>query len=396
MEETKRLYFGNPYLRDFSARIVKRGAQEGRPVLVLDQTCFYPESGGQPSDKGTLSGVNVLQVFEAEGKIFHVVESDILSEEVIGNIDWTTRFDHMQQHAGQHVLSQSFFELYKAETLSFHLGEEVSTLEMDLRNLTEDQAAKIEERANAVVYEDREIKSYFVTEEQVEEIPLRRPPKKHGLIRVVEVAGFDYSACGGTHPYRTGEIGPVKILKWDRIRDNIRFEFVCGKRAMKDYALKHSLLREMALRFTVIESEVPASVEKISTELKDQKKRMKKIQDRLMQFEAQEMIQKAEGRIIKETSTERTVEETRHLALNIINSGEFIVLFGSMVEGRGHLVLAASASLGFDTRELIPIVSPLVEGKGGGSPSLVEIFAPETSNIEKALDHAFQYVLEKI
>jgi alanyl-tRNA synthetase len=396
VEETKKLYFDFPYQRDFSARIVERRTQEGRPALVLDQTCFYPESGGQPFDIGTLAGVNVLQVFEAEGKIVHVVENDILSEEVIGNIDWTTRFDHMQQHAGQHVLSQSFFELYKAETLSFHLGEEVSTLEMDLRNFTEDQAARIEERANAVVFENREIKSYFVSEEQVKAIPLRRPPKKHGLIRVVEVAGFDFSACGGTHPYRTGEIGLVKILKWDRIRDNIRFDFVCGKRAMKDYALKHSILREMALSFTVIESEVPASVAKISTELKDQKKRMKKIQERLMQLEAQEMIQKAEGRIIKGTSAERTVEGTRHLALNIINSGEFIVLFGSIMEGRGHLILAASESLGFDTRELIPIVSPLVEGKGGGSPSLVEIFAPVTSNIEKALDHAFQYVLEKI
>lgn len=396
MEETKRLYFEDAYLREFAARIIGRDEHGGHPALLLDQTCFYPESGGQPSDRGTIEGVNVIGVFEQDGKIFHSVEKDVPSERVSGSIDWEKRFDHMQQHAGQHVLSQCFFELYEAETLSFHLGETESTIEIDMRDLTGEQAEEIEKRANAVVFENRAIKTYFVTEEQVRGIPLRRPPKKHGLIRVVEVDGFDYSACGGTHPQRTGEIGPVKILKWDRIRNNIRFEFICGKRAMSDYSLKHNILREMAVRFCVSETEVAASVEKVSAELKGQKKKLKTIEERLVQFEAQERIRQAEGRIILEVFDEGTVEGTRHLALNIIKGGKFVVLFGLKAGERGHLILASSEGLGFDVRELIPVVSPVVRGKGGGGQTLVEIFTPESENIRKALDRAFLYVEKKI
>ena len=393
-KETKRLYFENPYQIEFHAHVLERLKHDGNPTLILDQTCFYPESGGQPSDKGTVDGVAVLQVIEADGRILHCIEKEILAEEVTGYIDWGTRFDHMQQHAGQHVLSQSFFELFRAETLSFHLGEETSTVEIDLRSLSEEQAESVERRANALVFEDREIKNYFVSQEQVKEIPLRKPPQKKDHIRVVEVSDFDYSACGGTHPRRTGEIGPVKILKGDRVRNNVRCEFVCGQRALADYVLKHRILRDLAVRFTVNESEVPGSVDKISAELKDQKKKMKKIRERLLHFEAQEMIQKAQGRIIKEVFAERTVEETRHLALNIIKGGEFIVLFGLALEGRGHLILAVSEGLGLDIRELISIVSPLVKGKGGGSPTLVEIFTPDPSNIEQALETALSHILK--
>jgi len=394
--ETRKLYFEDPYQRTFKARVIERTVYEGKPALILNQTCFYPESGGQPADRGTIEKANVIHVLEANGTIQHVVENDIMADEISGAIDWAKRFDHMQQHAGQHVLSQCFFELYRAETLSFHLGEEVSTLEMDLRDFADEQAAKIEEKANAVVFEDREIKSFFVSDEQIQGIPLRRPPKKKGLIRVIEVADFDYSACGGTHPSRTGEIGPVKILKWDRIRNNIRFEFVCGRRAVLDYALKHRLLRDLAVSFTVSVSEVPESVGKISAELKDIKKKMKKIQEHLKHFEAQEMIRKTgEEGIIRDVFEEGTVEGTRQLALNIIKAGDFIVLFGLKLEERGHLILAASEGLGFDARQLIPVVSPLVNGKGGGGPTLVEIFAPEMENIEKALDQALQFIQEK-
>jgi alanyl-tRNA synthetase len=394
--ETKRLYFEDPYRTEFFAQVLERTTHEGRHALVLDQTCFYPESGGQPSDKGKIDGIDVLQVFERNGLILHLVEREIVSEKIKGLVDWKTRFDHMQQHAGQHVLSQCFHQLFKAKTLSFHLGEQASTIEVDMRNLAQGQAARAEELANALIFEDREIKTYFVSQEEIEGVPLRKPPQKRGLIRVVEISEFDFTACGGTHPRRTGEIGPVKILKWDRIRDNVRFEFVCGKRAVADYVLKHSILRELAVRFTVGESDVPGLVEKLSNELKDQKKLMKRAQEKLSRFEAQEIAQKVEGRIIREVFTERSVEEAKNLALNIIKDGDFIVLFGVILEDRGHLILASSETTGFDTRDLIPIVSPLVNGKGGGSQALVEIFAPEISKIGMALDSAFEHVKTKL
>ena len=385
-EETKKLFHEDAYKIEFEANVVERYQLEQKFTLVLDQTCFYPESGGQPSDKGTLNGITVVHVEEREGKILHFLEKNISGEKVSGIIDWEKRFDFMQQHAGQHILSQSLFELFQAKTLSFHMGALSSTIEIDKRNISDEESERIEERANTVVFQNSEIKSYFVAEKDIEKVPLRKPSQKKGQIRVIEVSDFDYSACGGTHPRRTGEIGLIKILKWDRIRNNVRCEFVCGKRALQDYSLKNSILRQIAVRFTVSEKEVPGSLEKLFSELKDQKRKNKKILDKLIQLEAQKMVQEAEGHIIKEIFFEGTFDETKRLALNIINGGEFIVLFGLNLESRGHLILACSESLSLDMRELIPIVSPMVEGKGGGSPSLVEIFAKNNKNIEKALD----------
>lgn len=391
-EGTKRLYFENPYQIEFEARVVERLSWREKPAVVLDQTCFYPESGGQPSDRGTLNGIEVLGVLEEDSKILHLLEDDISAGEVKGKIDWQTRFDFMQQHAGQHILSQSFHELYQAETLSFHLGEVTSTVEIDLRKVAEEEVERVETRANDIVFQDREIKSYFIPEEKISSIPLRKPPKKKGLIRVVEVSDFDYSACGGTHPSKTGEVGLIKILKWEKIRNNVKFEFVCGQRASKDYAWKNRDLRELSNMFTVSEREVLTSVEKLQSDLKSQRKKTRKMQERVSQYEAQEIIRNTEGRIIKDVFTGRTPDEVRCLALDIIKKGDFIVLYALREKERGHLVFACSENLKCDMRELVPLVSPLIKGKGGGNPSLVQIGAEEAENLELALDKAYEFI----
>ena len=391
-EGTKRLYFENPYQIEFEARVVERLSRREKLAVVLDQTCFYPESGGQPSDRGTLNGMEVLGVLEEDSKILHLLEDDISAEEVKGKIDWQTRFDFMQQHAGQHILSQSFHELYQAETLSFHLGEVTSTVEIDLRKVAEEEVERVETRANDIVFQDREIKSYFIPEEKISSIPLRKPPKKKGLIRVVEVTDFDYSACGGTHPSKTGEVGLIKILKWEKIRNNVKFEFVCGQRASKDYTWKNRDLRELSNMFTVSEREILTSVEKLQSDLKSQRKKTRKMQERVSQYEAQEIIRNTEGRIIKDVFTGRTPDEVRCLALNIIKKGDFIVLYALREGERGHLVFACSENLNCDMRELVPLVSPLIKGKGGGNPSLVQIGAEEAENLELALDKAYEFI----
>ncbi|MCK4555982.1 MAG: hypothetical protein KAU47_00595, partial [Candidatus Aminicenantes bacterium] len=372
-QETKRLYLDDPYQVEFEARIVEKGMRENKPAVILDQTCFYPESGGQPHDKGWVDGIEVLKVFEEEGRIVHILEKDVEAESIKGKIDRETRFDHMQQHSGQHILSQCFHELLEAETLSFHLGEDVSTLEMDLRKVSDEDVERVEKRANQVVFQDREVKIHSLPEDKIGTLPLRRPPKKKGIIRVVEVSDFDYSACGGTHVRRTGEVGLIKILRWERIRDNIRFEFVCGSRALQDYTLKNRILRDLSNRLTVHEQEVPSSIERLFSDLKSQKTAIKKMREKVAQHEAQEFIQNAEGKIIKKIFQEKTHEEMRFLALNIIRKGDFAVLFGLKEKERGLLILACSEKLNIDMRELVPLVSPLINGKGGGNPSLVEL-----------------------
>jgi len=323
--ETKRLYFDDPYRTEFAARIIDRENYKGRPAVVLDQTCFYPESGGQPADHGYLNDIVVLDVQEHEGRIMHMLEEELSDEKITGRIDWTTRFDHMQQHAGQHVLSQCFFERLQGETRSFHLGQEVSTLEIGIQNITEAEKEKIEYRANQIVFANKEIKSYFVSEENIGRVPLRRPPKISGQIRVIEVDGFDYSACGGTHPNFTGEIGLIKILKWERIRNNVRFEFVCGHRARQDYSRKNRLLLTVATRFTAGEHEVPELLEKLFADLKEQKKRNKKLKTNLAAYEAKAIMEETSEPIIKKTYVDREPEEVRSLALNIIKNPDNVL-----------------------------------------------------------------------
>ena len=395
-QETKRLYLEDPYRVEFEARVVEKGLREQKPALILDQTCFYPESGGQPYDQGRIDGKRVIKVFEEGERIIHVLDKDIDAESISGKIDWQRRFGHMQQHTGQHILSQSFIELFGAKTFSFHLGESVSTLEIGLRKASDEEVERVEKRANEIVFEDREVKIHFLSEDEVGRLPLRKPPPKKKRIRVVEVSDFDYTACGGTHVGRTGEVGLVKILRWERIRDNVRFEFLCGNRALQDYSAKNRILRELSNRYTVHESEVLSVVEKLSSDLKSQKQTSRKLQQKIAQYEAQEIIKKAEKSIISQTFTDRTHEEVRNLALNIIHGGDFIVLLGLKGKERGHLILARSEGFDIDMRELIPLVSPLIKGKGGGNPSLVELVAEDKDKIDAALGEARTWIEKKI
>lgn len=395
-KRTERLYFKSPYQVEFEARVIKTTFYQGKPALVLDRTCFYPEGGGQPADGGTLNGVQVRTVLEENGEILHVTEKEVTSDKVTGRIDWNRRFDHMQQHAGQHVLSQCFVQLFGAETRSFHLGERTSTLEIDKREMTEEEVEGVEQLANAIVFENREIKSQFIKEEEIPKVPLRRPPKKEGAIRVVEVSDFDHSACGGTHPHRTGEIGTIKIIRWERIRNNIRLEFLCGGRALRDYIQKHKDMRHLSNQLTVDESEVLSSFEKIISDLKARKSQTRKMQEKLIQYEAEKLMQEADERIIRKIYTEKTPEEIRLLVLTVIKKGEYIVLFGLKGEERAHAFLACSESIGLDMRELVPVVSPLIKGKGGGRPSLVEIAGEKKEHLKTALEKAHELVSQKL
>jgi alanyl-tRNA synthetase len=385
---TRRLYFEDAYLREFNASVLERRTLEGNPALVLDRTCFYPESGGQPCDRGTLEGVEVLQVLEADGVILHVLREDVRAGSVRGLIDWPTRFDHMQQHTGQHILSQAFFEILKGETVGFHLGPEVSTLEIGLRTLSDEDLDRVEVRANAVVWEDREVKTYFVPEEKIDTVPLRRPPKKQGLLRIVEVAGYDYSACGGTHCRRSGEVGLIKVLGIEKIRGRVRFEFLCGGRALADFRMKDRGLRAIAASFSVLPRDAAAQVEKLAAESKTMKKRARRLEERLASFDAQEIIRGASAKIISGVLEDRTPEEARFLALHIIRSGEFAVVYGTASESQGHLILARADSLATDLRGLIPVVGAVAPVKGGGGPSLVELVTPEKDKLGAAVDAA--------
>ncbi len=383
---TVRLYFEDAYLREFEAAIVRRETREGKPIAVLDRTAFYPESGGQPADRGTLNGIKVLDVQEDGEDILHTLESEIGGDRVKGVIDWPLRFDRMQQHSGQHILSEAFLAAVHGETRSFHLGDDVSTLEIGLPGITEPELERVEKAANAVIFEDREVKTYFVPPEKISEVPLRRPPKKEGTLRIVEVAGYDYSACGGTHVRRAGEIGLIKVTRWEKIRGNLRFDFLCGGRALADYTAKNRVSRSLAGSFSVADKDVPAAVEKLQAELKAQKKSARTMQEALAGYEAHEIVEKNPGKIIRKVFKDKSPEEVRFLALKVIRHAPRVVLFAAVAHPQSHTILARSEEIGVDLREFAPLVSSTVSGKGGGGPSLVEIVTQDDSKLEEALE----------
>jgi len=398
MPETRRLYYDDAYLLEFDAEVAERTVHEGSPAVVLDATAFYPESGGQPWDRGTLGGVEVLKVLDLDGTILHVLKAEIASGRVTGKIDRTTRLDHMQQHTGQHVLSQAFWELLKGETLSFHMGPDISTLEIGLKAIDDAGGDRVEDRANAIVWEDREVKTYFVPEERIGEVPLRRPPKKQGLLRVVEVDGFDYSACGGTHVGRTGEIGLIKLGGIEKIRGNLRFEFLCGGRALRDYRAKDRTVRKLSAAFSCPAADVSGHVERLSAEGKALKRRAHGIAERLAAFEAAEIVrdasERASGRVIAGVFEDKTPEETRFLALNIIKKGQFAVAYGAAGESQGHLIVARSEAIQTDLRRLTPVIGAMVPVKGGGGPSLIELVTVEKSRLRDIVDAAASWLRE--
>ena len=392
MAETKKLYFEDAYLIEFDARVIEKREIEGRPAIILDRTAFYPEAGGQSCDRGTIDGIAVLQVVEDGEAIVHVLERAIEADTVHGRIDWPRRFDRMQQHSGQHILSQAFYEVVKGATMSFHIGEDVSSVEIGVPKISDADLDRVEARANAVLFEDREIKTYFVPEERIGAVPLRKPPKKEGPIRVVEVSGFDYSACGGTHCRRAGEIGLIKVTKADRIRNNLRFEFVCGGRALRDYQEKNRTVRQAAAFFSVADRDVATTVGKSLTEIKALKKKARKLEERIASYEAREIIHGAQGKVIQAVFEDKSPEEARFLAVQVIHHAELIVLFGAHGENQSHLILAAAEGLGLDVRTLIPAVSAVVQVRGGGSPSLVELVTTEKDKLGPALEAARKFL----
>jgi alanyl-tRNA synthetase len=393
---TERLYYDDPYLARFEAAVVERTLFEGRPALVLDRTAFYPESGGQPWDTGVIEGAAVVKVVEEDGRLLHVLDREVAADRVTGRIDWPRRFDHMQQHTGQHILSQAFYELVEGETLAFHLGEDFSTLEIGLASITDESLDRVEARANEVVWEDREVRCYYVEEEKIGEVPLRRPPKKHGLLRVVEVAGYDYSACGGTHCRRSGEVGLVKVTGQEKIRGRLRFQFLCGRRALVDYSLKNRELRRIGALFSSSWSGLAGLVEKQAAEARDLKRTAKKLEEELFSYEAAGLAAAAGGGVIVKSFEDRTPQGVRFLALSLTRQGRFCVVFGAKTEAQAHLILARHAEVGLDLRGVVPAVSAAAAFKGGGGPSLVELVTSDKDKLAEALRLAEDWVREKL
>ncbi|MGA9770898.1 MAG: DHHA1 domain-containing protein [Blastocatellia bacterium] len=400
MQTTERLYFTDSSLLQFPATIIDVRATERGYEVQLDRTAFYPTGGGQPNDTGLLGDARVIDVFENDdGVIYHVVSqlgALAPGQSVEGRIDRARRLDHLQQHSGQHILSQAFVHACRAETRSFHLGAQSSTIDIELQTPTSEQMHAAEEIANEIIFEDRPMRVHLLSEEEAQRLPLRKETPLRGQIRVIEVEGYDYSPCGGTHAARAGQIGLIAIKGFERAKKMTRVEFVCGHRALEEYRAANSIAATVAQLFS---AERDASVELVRRAIQENKSLKRRIRDLLelaMTAEAAEMSAQATStgqfKIIQATFDGRDLEEVRMLATKIVQAEPAIALLGTKDAGAARLIFARSASLTENMGQLLAEACQVLGGRGGGKPDMAQGGGPDVAK----LDEAIKLAAEKI
>jgi alanyl-tRNA synthetase len=393
---TERLYYTDAYLRGFDARIVDR-ANDGR-TIYLDRTAFYPTSGGQPFDTGTLAGIALTDVVDEGERIAHILASPAPAVDTVhGDIDWTRRFDHMQQHTGQHLLSAIFAETFELETVSVHFGAESSTLDLDTESLPQKTLLAAERMANVAIAEPRAVTVSF--EDAATVTGLRKPPPREGELRVVTIEALDRSACGGTHVRSTAEIGSVLMRRTERVRKTTRVEFVCGLRAVRAARADHELISAMALSVGVAPSELIAKTKAQAEELRAAQSARREAASALDAYRARELFDEAtpdpSGRrrvVVRRAAGAAgsiggagSIEELRSLAQAVIALGD--VLFVGTLATPPTILVASSGSGPAATDAGAALKKVLADhgGRGGGNARIAQGTVPSLEALDSAV-----------
>jgi alanyl-tRNA synthetase len=398
---TDRLYYTDPYLRAFDATIARVDRLDGRVLVTLDRTAFYPTSGGQPFDTGRLGSLRVIDVVDEEdGSITHVLDTTRVveprtpnpeprtnpepgtvnlepSQSVHGDIDWDRRFDHMQQHTGQHLLSAAFDKLFGVRTLSFHLGAAVSTIDL-ARDMSVAEIAAAEDEANRVVWEDRPVTIRFADAEEAARLPLRKEPARGGILRLIDVEQFDLSACGGTHVRRTGGVGVIAVANWERFKGGLRLEFLCGGRAVGGYRALRDSITASVRRLSVLPAELPMAIERLQGDAREHKHLITRLQDNLTGYRAAELRASAEEVALEAVGNEsggrcllvaRVVDgdaaALKNLAAAVVSQPGFLAV---LVSGAtpAVVVVARSSDVRASAQQLVGRLTAEFGGRGGG------------------------------
>lgn len=399
-----RLYYTDSYICQFQAQIIERVQHKNRLAVVLDKSYFYPTSGGQPADRGVLNGTAVLDVSirPEDGAVLHWMAGELHGDAVTAEIDWPRRFDHMQQHTGQHILSQGFIQVAEAQTVSFHLSDNSVTIDLDTTSLTPAQVNYVEQLANQVVWENRPIEARFVTLEEAQQLPLRKlPPVEYGRIRLVDIANFDLTACGGTHVSRTGGVGLIKIVKIERRNEQARVEFRCGGRALQDYQQKNDVTNTLAAQLTTGIPDLVNGVARLQEENKQAQRLIKKQQAELLQKTAENLLQN--GRHLGQTllichvMTEGDAAQLRLLA-NLLTAQNGVVGLLGLAGAKSQLLFCRSADAPGQMNQLLKPALELLGGNGGGNALMAQGGGQSASpeQVQQALEKAASLFLQNI
>lgn len=402
MTATERLYYADSHLVEFDARVVEVSANgDGRAAVTLDRTAFYPTGGGQPTDTGALGAARVVECVEAPaGRVLHVCEGEVPAEgaPVRGRVDWPRRLDHIQQHTGQHILSQAFVELYGAQTRSFRMTADACEIDVELGDPSDERVERAVDRANEVVWGALAVRVHHVTPEEAARMPLRKDSEREGLLRVIEIEGFDFSPCGGTHARSTGEVGVIAARQWERAKGLVRVTFAAGGRALADYRRANRSARAAASLFSVARDEAAPAAARLQEEHKQLLRRLRSAEETATRAEARELYEEAAREagisqagagvapaVVARLFEGRDAESLRRLAASLAAHTRAVALLGSVEGGAARLVFARSADAPGDMSALMREAGRTLEGRGGGRPDMAQGGGPRVERLAGAL-----------
>src|SRR6266849_44038 len=397
MSATERLYYNDSHLIEFEARVVDISERvSGWTAVTLDRTAFYPTGGGQPSDTGTLNGLRVVECIDDENDgVLHVIQGrpPEIGANVKGRVDWLRRLDHIQQHTGQHILSQAFVTLFNGPTRGFRVLGDCCEIDVELANPSNEVIERGVELANNIIWEDRLITIQTVTSQAAADLPLRKEPARDGDLRVIEIEGFDLTPCGGTHAYRTGEVGMIAVRSWERAKGLTRIEFVAGGRALSDYRRANTSARAIAGLFSAGRDDTPSLAARMIEENKGLQRRLRALEQVAIHVEADELIDQAEvrkdgTRLIVHLFEDRDADSLKKLAQALISKPKTIALLGSHDKDTARLVFARSVDAAGDMNALMREACARLDGRGGGKADMAQGGGSNLQKLGEAIDLA--------
>lgn len=396
---TAKLYYDDVFLTECSAKVLGiETRQDGAFDVCLDRTIMYPEGGGQLCDTGTIDGKEVTFVREKNGSIIHTVAQKPEHEEVVVKLNLKRRFDHMQQHTGQHILSGAFYRLYGIDTISFHMGEEVSYIDIDTEKLTDKDIMNVEYTANQVVFSNVQVNCSFKTKEEISEISMRKSVIKDiSDIRIVEIDELDVCPCGGTHTDWTGSVGIIKVIGTERKNKAIRVYFLCGNRALAVFQNYQETMHSLSNKFMCSYDNILETVDRYIEKADAQQKQLNETTTILNSCIARELWQNAnEFSGCKIITAKRKVQSAQDLSDIAKALGQYektiLLLAGLLPEGKAHLVFTRSADINIKMNDILKKVLPVVDGKGGGSQQTAQGGCKYTDKLDDALFLATEHV----
>ncbi len=380
LTDPQKRYLSDPYTTRFSAAVVEVGGDDAHAELVLDESYFYPESGGQLCDAGVLGDLNVVAVGETDARVRHTVAlagkaAPVVGDRLVGEVDWARRFDHMQQHTGQHVLSRAFVQVADLDTVAFHMGDETCTIDLS-GSFTDAAAAQAEDLANRVISENRFVKTKEVSVEEARSLDTRRGlPEGVTSARLVEVEDFDVIPCCGTHVRATGELALIKVLRWEKAKQNHRVYFVVGNRALSDYRVKHGIVMALGQRFTTGTDQVLSQVEKLGDELGVARKLLRRTESQLVESLLDSLLAQAEA--CGDAQWISASVESDDLARSLAGAlREHSNVVGVVAAGSGTVLIVAAENLDLDVASVGRDAAAQFGARGGGKGGFAQFRVP--------------------